>query len=188
MSETIEETATQKIVRAELERRRDTSFTQSFDAHMNRHIAAIESNFDALTREIAESVKAHNRLVKDLEEADQKSATAHNQLVADVKRVRDTLHEEQRRDLDSWVKRMDRNFNLEVVALQEKTIRQLNTDLEVMRRDMTTAMMNTIREELATETVKMFVEAREEIRRELRAEMAAKIKLLRSTFVKRNRK
>jgi hypothetical protein len=149
------------------------------------HIGERLGEFIGQTRKADE---AYDVLVKDLEDADRKSATAHNQLVRDVGEIRDRLRREVRDDMDSWVKRMDRNFNLEVVALQEKTINQLNADLDVMRRDMTTVMMDNLRTELADEFVKMFVEARDQIRRELRQEMATKIKLLRSAFAKRNRK
>ncbi len=165
-----------------------------WDDHIDaRCIAIVDRRIKPLAEHIGEKLGSLVRDInKNVDGIDKNLAAVSVDLKAVTKEMvvelRENMRRETRLDMDSWVKRMDRNFNLEVVALQEKTIRQLNTDLDTMRTDMTKVMMNNLREELADEVVKMFVEARDQIRKELRAEMAAKIKLLRSTFVKRNRK
>jgi hypothetical protein len=183
-------TAGQKVVRAELEKRQNLAtqkswegwFDQRFENAIKPFVEHLGTIIGEIERENLKAVEAHNEIVKDIDDAEEEAIAAHNLLVREVREIRDDVRAEMHREMDRWIVRKDREFSAEVAELREKTIRMVNEDMTVIKDD----VIAVVRAELADEFVKNFVEANDQIRREIRAEMAAKLKMLRSTL-KRNR-
>jgi hypothetical protein len=170
----------------------------SVDAH-NANVKAIKALREDVRKETADLIKRTDRSFIAELAVMRESVTSYlgdnlNIMFADVKKLlhleftdrivkaRAELHEESRKEIADLIKTKE-DLSSEVTTLREK-VSCLSDDLNATIADAT----NIMRGELATEFIKASDTMRKELRQEMRHELAAKIKMMRNTLIRKHRK